>query len=149
MQRQMPGTMNVQRRVDGNLVFGTVNEISNVPDQVTDDRTVTTMSNASDNEIAPEAFGDAPAEVPDFASAVEDLPAMNKVAETELSTQEPSLIDSYFGDGMQSRILESLNNWVVDKAKANPGCVERFICETYRTGETLEGIPYFLVSLTK
>jgi hypothetical protein len=35
------------------------------------------------------------------------------------------------------------------QAKENPGCVERFICETYRTGETLTGLPYLFMSLTK
>merc|ERR1712107_749372 len=35
-----------------------------------------------------------------------------------------------------------------DKAKENPGCVERFVCEMYKTGETMSGIPYILMSIT-
>jgi hypothetical protein len=38
---------------------------------------------------------------------------------------------------------------LLSQAKENPGCVERFICETYRTGETLSGLPYLVMSLTK
>ena len=49
----------------------------------------------------------------------------------------------------QARVIESVSNWANDKAKENPGCVERFVCETYRTGETLSGVPYLLMSLTK
>merc|ERR1712107_294495 len=37
---------------------------------------------------------------------------------------------------------------VEDKAKENPGCVERFVCEMYKTGETMSGIPYILMSIT-
>merc|ERR1711874_781706 len=40
-----------------------------------------------------------------------------------------------------------LDNRIEDVAE-NPGCVERFVCETYRTGETLNGVPYLLMSLT-
>merc|ERR1712142_715129 len=32
--------------------------------------------------------------------------------------------------------------------KENPGCVERFVCEMYKTGETMNGIPYLLMSIT-
>ena len=66
-----------------------------------------------------------------------------------MTKEEPGFVDSIFGDGAQSRIIDSLNSWVVSKAKTNPGCVERFVCETYRTGETLNGVPYMAYSLSK
>jgi hypothetical protein len=84
-------------------------------------------------------------------------PTLEVIGETssieETKTEAPfkdegGFLDSYFGDGAQTRIVGSMNNWIVDKAKTNPGCVERFICETYKTGETFEGIPYFLMTLT-
>lgn len=84
----------------------------------------------------------------------EEPKPMEVIAETvEIKTEAPmkedaGFLDSYFGEGAQSRIVGSINNWVVDKAKTNPGCVERFICETYKTGETFEGVPYFLMTLT-
>ena len=73
----------------------------------------------------------------------------NKLAEQELIENEPGFLDSILGDGVQSRIVTSLNDWIVDKARTNPGCVERFVCETYRTGETLNGIPYLAMQMTK
>ena len=66
-----------------------------------------------------------------------------------IEKEEPGYIDSILGEGFQSRIVSSVNNWIVDKARDNPGCVERFVCETYRTGESLSGIPYLAMSMTK
>lgn len=68
--------------------------------------------------------------------------------ETAPTKEEEGFLDSYFGEGAQTRVVGSINNWIVDKAKTNPGCVERFVCETYKTGETLDGVPYFLMTLT-
>ena len=51
-------------------------------------------------------------------------------------------MDSFFA---QSRIVDRVNDFLKAGAKENPGCVERFVCETYRTGETMEGIPYLLM----
>ena len=78
-----------------------------------------------------------------------EVPEETKTEAPMMKDEEGGFLDSYFGDGAQSRIVGSVNNWIVDKAKTNPGCVERFICETYKTGETLEGVPYFLMTLTK
>ena len=51
--------------------------------------------------------------------------------------------------GLLARVIESISDWAGDKARENPGCVERFICETYKTGETMNGLPYIAMSLTK
>jgi hypothetical protein len=61
---------------------------------------------------------------------------------------ELGILDSVFGDGTWSRILESIYKWFAERVKANPGCVERFVCETYRTGENMEGIPYLIMKVT-
>ena len=64
----------------------------------------------------------------------------------------PAIIADNFGKDVfmfQARVIESVSNWANDKAKENPGCVERFVCEMYKTGETLNGIPYLLMSITK
>lgn len=63
-------------------------------------------------------------------------------------TQEESLFDRLLGREAQARILDSVTTWATEKAKENPGCVERFVCESYRTGETMSGIPYLFMSLT-
>lgn len=77
------------------------------------------------------------------------LNALNEI-DTEQSPKPDQLgyIDTVLGQGTQSRIVESVSTWVTNKAKANPDCVERFVCETYKTGETLEGFPYLLMQMT-
>jgi len=71
----------------------------------------------------------------------------NRIIDIELDeeTEDISLVDSFFA---QSRIVDRVNDFLKAGAKENPGCVERFVCETYRTGETMEGIPYLLMQLT-
>lgn len=66
----------------------------------------------------------------------------------DLVRQEESLFDRLLGREAQARIIESVTTWATEKARENPGCVERFVCESYRTGETMNGIPYLLMSLT-
>jgi hypothetical protein len=56
---------------------------------------------------------------------------------------------SCFANANQSRILESIYKWFDARVRSNPGCVERFICETYRVGEEFEGIPYMLMKISK
>jgi hypothetical protein len=134
LDRQMP-IVNVQRRVDGNMVYGSVNEVTNTgndlpkPPQLNIPGAVAAPSDA-------------------LLESIGSLEAENKMEEQELIDEDPGLLDSFLGDGVQSRIVTSLNNWIVDKARTNPGCVERFVCETYRTGETLNGIPYLAMSMT-
>ena len=65
------------------------------------------------------------------------------------SLQEQSLLARIIGEETQARVIESISDWANDKARENPGCVERFVCETYRTGESLTGLPYLAMSLTK
>jgi len=62
--------------------------------------------------------------------------------------EELSLFARLVGEDTQARVIESISTWANDKAKENPGCVERFVCETYKTGETMSGIPYLMMSLT-
>merc|ERR1711892_1522331 len=61
---------------------------------------------------------------------------------------ELSLFARLVGEDTQARVIESISTWANDKAKENPGCVERFVCETYKTGETMSGNPYLMMSLT-
>jgi len=134
-ERQMP-IVNVQRRVDGNLVYGSVNDVSN-------------MNGGGDNK--PPQFnvpGAVAAPSNALLDSIGDLEAENKLAETQLIEEDPGFLDSVLGNGVQARIVTSLNEWVMEKARTNPGCVERFVCETYRTGETLNGIPYLGMQMT-
>jgi len=61
---------------------------------------------------------------------------------------ELGLMDSIFGRGTQSRILDSIYRWFEARVRANPGCVRRFVCETYRTGESMDGVAYLLMKVT-
>lgn len=134
LDRQMP-IVNVQRRVEGNMVYGSVNHLDNLGNN---------MPKPPQLNV-PGAVA-APSEA--LLESIGSLAAENKMEEQELIEEEPGMLDSFLGDGVQSRIVTSLNNWIVDKARTNPGCVERFVCETYRTGETLSGIPYLAMSMT-
>ena len=47
-------------------------------------------------------------------------------------------------------LLEAgLTAWLEEKVGESPGCVERFVCETYRTGQSLQGPAYYLMALSK
>merc|ERR1719266_96444 len=79
------------------------------------------------------------------------LQSFSREDKNDLDVVEPedmSLFARLVGEDTQARVIERVSNWANDKAKENPGCVERFVCETYRTGETLSGVPYLLMSLT-
>ena len=39
--------------------------------------------------------------------------------------------------------------WLEEKVEESPGCVERFVCETHRTGQSLAGPAYYLMALSK
>ena len=74
----------------------------------------------------------------------------NRIEDIELDEdKDDGILDAILGEGAQSRIVTQVSDWLVDKATSNPGCVERFVCETYRTGESLNGIPYGVMQLTK
>merc|ERR1712083_740213 len=79
------------------------------------------------------------------------LQSFSREDKNDLDVVEPeelSLFARLVGEDTQARVIESISTWANDKAKENPGCVERFVCETYKTGETMSGIPYLLMSLT-
>jgi len=72
----------------------------------------------------------------------------NSLMEAAQKPESGNFLSMLIGEDAQARVVESITTWATDKAKENPGCVERFICETYRTGETLTGLPYLFMSLT-
>jgi len=79
------------------------------------------------------------------------IPSFSREEKHDVDVVEPeelSLFARLVGEDTQARVIESISTWANDKAKENPGCVERFVCETYKTGETMSGIPYLLMSLT-
>ena len=75
-------------------------------------------------------------------------PALVRLEEIKTEENEVGFIDEILGTGTQSRIMDTVNTWITDKAKSNPGCVERFVCESYRTAETMSGFSYIVMSLT-
>lgn len=70
----------------------------------------------------------------------------NEISDSKVE-EEPGFVDSVFGEGTQSRVVASVNSWVAEKAKTNPGCIERFVCETHRTGEGMKGFPYLVMQI--
>jgi len=107
--------------------------------------------------VAPQLVPAAPKDTEDFpfktvaARTVEDNVIEdtldNRILDIELKEEEEDegLLDSFFA---QSRIVDQVNGFLKTRAKKNPGCVERFVCEAYRTGETMEGIPYLLMQVS-
>merc|ERR1712029_1181153 len=75
-------------------------------------------------------------------------PLRTERLEVEPVDTEPSLLARIVGEETQGKVVDSIISWARDKAKENPGCVERFVCEMYKTGETMSGIPYILMSIT-
>ena len=50
---------------------------------------------------------------------------------------------------LRARVMSSVATWLDNKVAESPGCVERFVCESFRTGELLEGPSYFLMAVSK
>lgn len=125
-RRQLPAGLNVERRVDGQVVFGSSNEID--PNNVA-------------TRFGPNLLED---DGQNVLPNIGDLQAANEI----VAVPEPGFVDSIFGNGVQERVVGSISGWIVGKAKSNPGCIERFVCETYVYGEGLEGVPYVAMSLT-
>ena len=71
------------------------------------------------------------------------------VEASPVASEEPGLLARIVGEETQGKVVDSIVTWAKDKAKENPGCVERFVCEMYRTGETMEGLPYLIMQITK
>ena len=89
---------------------------------------------------------------PDLLFSDNRLQSFSREDKQDVDVVEPeelSLFARLVGEDTQARVIESISTWANDKAKENPGCVERFVCETYKTGETMTGVPYLLMSLTK
>lgn len=40
---------------------------------------------------------------------------------TEVPETEEGVLDSFLGEGAQTRIVSGINNWIVERAKTNPG----------------------------
>jgi len=136
LMRQLRADGVVERRVDGHTVLGTVNDLG--------DRN----NNLIFGPNQPSKDADLELETANIIGNLQALNEVSQVPPSEVAVpEEPGFIDSVFGDGAQSRIVEGVNSWVVSKARNNPGCVERFVCETYRTGESLNGVPYVAASI--
>merc|ERR1712079_869950 len=54
--------------------------------------------------------------------------------------QNMNNVQSNNGRGL---LESSVTAWLEEKVEESPGCVERFVCETYRTGQTLQGPAYY------
>merc|ERR1712038_1609186 len=61
--------------------------------------------------------------------------------------EELGYVDSIFGRGTWTRVTDGVFKWAENKVRSSPECVERFVCETYRTGENLDGVGYILLKV--
>ena len=74
---------------------------------------------------------------------------MNTNMNMVMSMNKRSFDHSHQNDTLKARVLDSLSSWVNAKVKESPGCIERFVCEAFKTGETLEGLSYLLMAVSK
>jgi len=86
--------------------------------------------------------------LPYTPAGLRDMRRDDEVVDVMDLEKNMSFLARVVGEETEARIIQSVSTWATDKVKENPGCVERFICETYKTGETMSGIPYLMMSLT-
>merc|ERR1719232_1893260 len=83
-----------------------------------------------------------------------DVMSMNsrRSFHSQASLNSLNLVDKDFtrgaDDTLRSRVLSSVSTWLDKKVAESPGCVERFVCESFKTGETLDGPSYFLMAVS-
>merc|ERR1711902_29256 len=61
--------------------------------------------------------------------------------------EELGYVDSIFGRGTWTRVTDGVFKWAENRVRSSPECVERLVCETYRTGENLDGVGYILLKV--
>merc|ERR1711885_41043 len=64
-----------------------------------------------------------------FAQNNNRLQSLSREDKQDVDVVEPeelSLFARLVGEDTQARVIESISSWANDKAKENPGCVERF-----------------------
>merc|ERR1711992_449631 len=74
-------------------------------------------------------------------------PAKNTKLIVPEADEEVGYVDSIFGRGTWTRITDGVFKWADNRVRSSPECVERFVCETYRTGENLDGVGYILLKV--
>jgi len=74
-------------------------------------------------------------------------PAKNTKLVMPEAVEELGYVDSIFGRGTWDRVTDGVYKWAENRVRSSPECVERFVCETYRTGENLEGVGYIFLKV--
>merc|ERR1712038_1780999 len=74
-------------------------------------------------------------------------PAKNTKLIVPEADEEVGYVDSIFGRGTWTRVTDGVFKWAENRVRSSPECVERFVCETYRTGENLDGVGYILLKV--
>ena len=46
-------------------------------------------------------------------------------------------------------LVTGVSAWLEEKVRESPGCLERFVCETYSAGQSLHGAAFALMELSK
>ena len=72
---------------------------------------------------------------------------MNMV--TSMNKKRRSLTRANEDKSLKGRVLDSVSNWLEMRVSQSPGCVERFVCESFSTGEMMTGPGYALMAVSK
>merc|ERR1739838_745556 len=69
-----------------------------------------------------------------------DVMSMNKRRSFSKNSKNNSFFAALVDEETETRMIESISSWAREKVRDSPGCLQRFVCETYKTGETLSGL---------
>merc|ERR1712168_332042 len=72
------------------------------------------------------------------------IPSFSREEKHDVDVVEPeelSLFARLVGEDTQARVIESISTWANDKAKENPGCVERLCARPTRQGRQCQESP--------
>merc|ERR1712027_236557 len=81
-----------------------------------------------------------------FRKISDDQDIVNDTVDKD-DKEELGYVDSIFGRGTWTRVTDGVFKWAENRVRSSPECVERFVCETYRTGENLDGVGYILLKV--
>ena len=68
---------------------------------------------------------------------------------TSMNKKRRSLTRASEDMSLKARVIDSVSSWLERRVSQSPGCVERFVCESFSTGEMLSGPSYALMAVSK
>jgi len=120
--------------------------------KISDDQDLVNDTDDKDDKESDNSLGVAiPIASPKIDNELDVIVAPPPAKDTKLivpeAEEELGYVDSIFGRGTWTRVTDGVFKWAENRVRSSPECVERFVCETYRTGENLDGVGYILLKV--